>query len=784
MSRLQWLLISIFYILLSLILTSAMVLSQPFNNSMSLNGTQYFSTASSTLLNTNTVTVEAWIKTDGTGSTQQIMRLRSDGTSSGSIIDDGCELQIASDGNVMLNAYTPDNDSWPSCSTTNVDVCDGEWHHIAGIVDGQSLYLYVDGTLANSYTAPSTFSFESNKAQLFVGRHSAYTKYFNGTIDEFRISNIVRYSGSSYTVPAHAFTVDANTLALYHCDASSYNNGSTVTDACGNLNGRMVGFDVGDGSSSNPYHITDAGQLDNIRAFPDYNYVQMNDIDLGSFDYGDGLGWETIGTIDSTYNGQNFSIKNMTINRSSDDNLGLINTNYGTLQNITLKNVYILGELGIGGLLCDNEYIVTNCHTSGYVASSSGYIGGLIYYNNGNVTNCSASDSVVSNDYYVGGLISNNNATVTQSFATGTVLAGGANNVGGLIGNNYGSVSQCYTRDSVIGNTDVGGLIGYNDGSVSQCYTRDSVIGNTDVGGLIGYNDGSVSQCYTSGTLTGVSNVGGLTGETDGANIANSYWNKETICAIGIGSDDGGTTCTDTAGLTTAQMKIQSNYTGWNFTTVWEIVSGYTPRLRSNTDAALPVELSSFTATAANNKATLSWKTATETNNYGFEVERRVVSSQSSITAQTNSLTKVGFIAGNGTSNSPHNYSYTDANISSGTYAYRLKQIDNSGAYKYSSEAEVTVNLPTSYALGQNYPNPFNPTTTIQYDIPASGSQKLVTLKVYDVIGREVATLVNETKVAGSYQVTFNASRIASGVYFYKLTAGSFTQTKKLVLMK
>ena len=90
------------------------------------------------------------------------------------------------------------------------------------------------------------------------------------------------------------------------------------------------------------------------------------------------------------------------------------------------------------------------------------------------------------------------------------------------------------------------------------------------------------------------------------------------------------------------------------------------------------------------------------------------------------------------------------------------------------------MNLPTSYALGQNYPNPFNPTTTIQYDIPASGSQKLVTLKVYDVIGREVATLVNETKVAGSYQVTFNASRIASGVYFYKLTAGIVHTNKKI----
>ena len=92
--------------------------------------------------------------------------------------------------------------------------------------------------------------------------------------------------------------------------------------------------------------------------------------------------------------------------------------------------------------------------------------------------------------------------------------------------------------------------------------------------------------------------------------------------------------------------------------------------------------------------------------------------------------------------------------------------------------------MPTSYALGQNYPNPFNPTTTIKYDIPAEGSQHVVTLKVYDIIGREVATLVNETKDAGSYQVTFNANKLASGVYFYRLQSGNYSSVKKLVLLR
>ncbi len=195
----------------------------------------------------------------------------------------------------------------------------------------------------------------------------------------------------------------------------------------------------------------------------------------------------------------------------------------------------------------------------------------------------------------------------------------------------------------------------------------------------------------------------------------------------------------------------------------------------------LPVELTSFTATVLKNAATLAWKTATEVNNYGFDVERRVVESVSSGIVE---WTKVGFVKGNGTSSSAHSYSYTDASVASGTYAYRLKQIDNSGSYKYSSEAEVTIAVPKEFALHQNYPNPFNPTTIIAYDIPAVVSQHVVTLKVYDIIGREVATLVNEVKEAGSYEVKFDVSKFASGIYFYRLSAGNYSAVKKLTFLK
>jgi hypothetical protein len=202
----------------------------------------------------------------------------------------------------------------------------------------------------------------------------------------------------------------------------------------------------------------------------------------------------------------------------------------------------------------------------------------------------------------------------------------------------------------------------------------------------------------------------------------------------------------------------------------------------STSDNVLPVQMTEFLAKSNSASVLLTWKTATETNNYGFEIERRIVETVSSKSQNTNSnWQRTGFVAGNGTNSSVHQYSFTDGNVTSGTYAYRLKQIDNSGTFKYSSEAEVTVAVPTSFALGQNYPNPFNPSSVIGYSLPVNG---LVTLKVYDVIGREVSTLVNETKDAGSYKVTFNASKLASGVYFYRMQAGNYISMKKLLLLK
>ena len=187
---------------------------------------------------------------------------------------------------------------------------------------------------------------------------------------------------------------------------------------------------------------------------------------------------------------------------------------------------------------------------------------------------------------------------------------------------------------------------------------------------------------------------------------------------------------------------------------------------------SVPVELISFKLNSNDGNLKLDWSTATETNNKGFEIER---------SADNSSFTKISFIEGSGTSTETHEYSYTDKPFNPGKYYYRLKQIDFDGSFMYSKVIEVEYGIPLKYNLSQNYPNPFNPTTKISYSIPKAGH---VSLKVFDILGKEVATLVNEQKQVGIYEVIFNGSNYPSGIYFYKIKSGSFTQIKKIILLK
>jgi hypothetical protein len=339
------------------------------------------------------------------------------------------------------------------------------------------------------------------------------------------------------------------------------------------------------------------------------------------------------------------------------------------------------------------------------------------------------------------------------------------------------------------GNTAIVG--GYGDNSykgAAWVWTRSGgvwtqqgskLVGTGAVGGSV-YQGGSVSLSSDGNKAI----VGGDGDSPWGAawvwTRSGGVWTQQGSKLVGTGGDDGN----NSGVYQGASVSLSSDGNT-------AIVGG--PNANSLTGAAwiyvtpnapLPVELSSFIATSKLSTAELQWKTVTEVNNTGFDIERRDPYPTLPLAGggQGKGWTKIGSVAGAGTSNAPHNYSYTDNVGSAGTYSYRLKQIDHDGAFVYSQAVQVTIAVAKVLALSQNYPEPFNPSTTIQFTVPNDGR---ATLKVYNAIGQEVATLFNDDAAAGViHQVQFNGSNLASGMYFSRLEFGGKMQMKKMLLLK
>jgi hypothetical protein len=194
----------------------------------------------------------------------------------------------------------------------------------------------------------------------------------------------------------------------------------------------------------------------------------------------------------------------------------------------------------------------------------------------------------------------------------------------------------------------------------------------------------------------------------------------------------------------------------------------------SSTD---PVELILFNALMNDNKANLFWSTATETNNYGFEVERC-----QKLDSGYSEWEKIGFVLGHGYSFVLQEYIFEDKTYITGySYKYRLKIIAYDGTFVYSNEITLGTTISNEIELKQNFPNPFNPSTTIRFSLSSS---EFANLTVYNIIGEKVAVLVNRYLEAGTYQLLFDGSKLASGMYIYKLEIGNNVVTKKMLLTK
>ncbi|MDP3150106.1 MAG: YCF48-related protein [Ignavibacteria bacterium] len=294
---------------------------------------------------------------------------------------------------------------------------------------------------------------------------------------------------------------------------------------------------------------------------------------------------------------------------------------------------------------------------------------------------------------------------------------------------------------------------------------------NNNFGIIGGYTTGPQASKTTDGGATW--NALTFPSAYDGNSIWSIGFKDETTFWLGdvngniYYTTDGGTSWNTSKKVTSNSLFSISIYDDdmWLSGTGGTIIKGHA-------NPATPVELVSFSSTISDNKVNLTWKTATEKNNSGFDVERKL---------ENTNWTKIGFVKGQGSTTESSNYAFVDSPNKNGKISYRLKQIDFDGGYTYSNEIEVDLNIPVEFALAQNYPNPFNPVTTINYSLAARSK---VDLKVYNILGKQVVNLVNQIQEAGNYTIDFDASKLASGVYFYELNAGQFSAKKKMVLLK
>lgn len=331
--------------------------------------------------------------------------------------------------------------------------------------------------------------------------------------------------------------------------------------------------------------------------------------------------------------------------------------------------------------------------------------------------------------------------------------------------NDFGTAGYLYTLDIATGAlTQVAQLSGANlpaamaincDGTA---YIVDIVSTTTNTAILKTINL-STAAATTIGTNLGFANVAAYGHDMDfNPETGNLYWGA--YWTSGFFSSGGSFRQIDIVAGTSVEILPLGQYENYISFSV------------NGNCTVVPVELTSFSANVNDGIVDLNWSTATEINNLGFEIERK---------SENTNWTKIDFVAGAGSTTEIRNYSYSDNSVKSGSYSYRLKQVDFNGDFEYSSVVNVDVTSAMQYVLSQNYPNPFNPSTKIRFAIPEASVVKLI---VYNAIGEEVESLLNNHYEAGSHEVVFNASNLTSGIYFVRMEAGSFVSTRKITLLK
>jgi hypothetical protein len=444
-----------------------------------------------------------------------------------------------------------------------------------------------------------------------------------------------------------------------------------------------------------------------------------------------------------------------------------------TLRDMKIMNGNLSGDIGSGIYNYNCILMMINCIISGNVTNN--YAGGIANSSHATLTmtNCTVSGNT--SNWGSGGIQNDQNSILTMTNCT--VSGNSSSRDGGGIYNWAGTltITNCTVANNTCGSGySGGGIYNYADGTL---YIENTILANNK------NSDGTADDFYSVGTLNdngyNICEADSYYGINKSSDITGNQTNLNLSSTLEANNTTNGTYTLKTTSGSVA-INAGSNIPNNGVSIPTQDQRGANRNLAPDIgsyeywddNAALPVELTSFSTSIVNNKTVLIWSTSTEVNNYGFDIERRLGNEE---------WIKIGFIQGHGNSNSPKDYSFTDSSPLSGKVQYRLKQIDIDGKYKDSNTVEINVAAPASFALKQNFPNPFNPSTSINYQILVAGN---VTLKVYDFLGREVSTIVNERKSSGTYEVKFDGSNLSSGVYLYQLSSGSFVDSKKFILLK
>jgi hypothetical protein len=575
----------------------------------------------------------------------------------------------------------------------------------------------------------------------------------------------------------------------------------------------------GSGTAGSPYLVKDYADLKAIGTGSyalSAIYRLANDIDASaSKTENGGSGFVPIGSEVSNFTGKfhgaGHAIKNLTIQRPAANCIGLFAyISLATIDSLGVTKSKINGNYYVGCIVGFNKGRISNCNASGNVTGVT-VVGGIAGENEDTINNCSASSSCFASGERLSGSIVGGIAgrcaygAIRNCHSTGDVR-GDIVEVGGIVGQIESSiVSYCYSTGNVTGGSEVGGIVGLNqEGTISiccatgnvsgiygsiggivgsngagysgpgktiNCYSTGNVTGTDDAGGVAGTNNDTISFCYATGKVTG-SYIGGVVGNNYDATVIQCNWNKETTGLISGYGDDHSTFTG--SGFTTAQMQKASNFTGWDFNKVWIIRTDSTyPCLRGieNAPFALPDFMKS---------------------NRTFTLSRLLLNDYDIQSGHKNLVLKIIRVS-EGTTDSVSKLTFP-SNVSNGnvdTLYYRVgKALVADTLWGNTAKSVITLDETfTSVALYpeksesllQNYPNPFTSTTTIKYKVTVPG---FVSLMVFDVMGTEVATLVNEQKPAGDYSIDWNASGLAGGTYFCRLQAGLIPETRKLILHK